>query len=276
MSTIFEHQETINDCCDLIDALISSDTDLLEVAKPHGRRGALARAALETMGVIERKSQCVWKLVVNYKNRETAREFVRAHYSSLCAEQHQNYEMLCDGLDPFVEPISEPSTAKLYADRAGSFEQFLGLCIEHAERRLPAEEVLESVELSDIPSNIFDLCVDAYEDITGPHKEIYDHENIVHRTLIESGIVSFRHGDQLVGKRYSGHPEGEAQLTKHFKACKFAPDGSEVESGFAWAVAQDERTVRGFIKKCAESAAAEMSAERLDKFHEKLSAVGCP
>lgn len=235
-------------------------------------------AALGIMGLVERNKN-VTSLVVDYPYAVDPVAFLRAHYEALRDEDNQNYEMLCDGMDPYVEPVSAPSDAKWYADRVDSFEQFVGLCFETAVKRADSDEKSEptyKVLPDPIPRNIFALCVHAYEYITGPCMEIYEPDNIAHRTLIASGIVSFFQGDQLSGSRYSGYQDGETQFNEHRKACKWAMEPYSTVNRFALSVAKDVRTTREFIRKCAEFAAKEMAEEKQEEFDKQLDEIGCP
>lgn len=224
---------------------------------------------LETMGMVERK-QGLLSAIVEYPQAGEPMTALRAHYEALNNETTQNYEMLCDGIAPYVEPAHPPSPGKWYADRADSFEMFVGLCVEKAEKNLPTEENLEVKAVAEpisVPRRIFAQCVNEYELITGPCTVTYDPGNLAHQTLIQSGIVGFSYGDQLFGKRYSGSQDGATQLNEHRKACKWAYGPGEYITSFAIGIAERSGTVREFIKKCAEAAAAAMNAERLDNFH---------
>jgi|AntRauTorcE11898_2_1112593.scaffolds.fasta_scaffold18691_1 hypothetical protein len=235
-------------------------------------------AAMEIMGVIERKEGPL-SVTVEYPDACDSIAIMRANYKSLQNEDDPNFDMACDGYETYVHEIHPPSEANYLADRVGSFEQFVGLCLEIAERRIETDEVNELIDTPDavtVPRNIFALCIDEYESIIGPHIYIYETDNIAHRTLIEAGLVSIRHSDQLVGSRYSGYPDGETQFNEHRKACRRAEEAYGWITGFAWSVAQDVRTTRDFIKKCAESVAKEMMAERQQEFNRKLDEVGCP
>ena len=91
--------------------------------------------ALELMGLFERKQDGSLSATVEYPLTDDPIAILRAHYEALRDEDNQNYEMLCDGNDPYVDPVHPPSAGKWYADRADSFEMFVGLCIDEAEKR---------------------------------------------------------------------------------------------------------------------------------------------
>lgn len=97
----------------------------------------LSYCVLEAMGMVERK-QGLLSAIVEYPQTGEPMAALRAHYQALRDEDNQNYEMLCDGFDPYVEPVHPPSPGKWYADRADSFEMFVGLCIDEAEKRTSA------------------------------------------------------------------------------------------------------------------------------------------
>lgn len=97
----------------------------------------LPYCVLEAMGMVERKDY-VLSAIVEYPEATESMAALRAHYQALQNEDNQNYEMLCDGIDPYVEPVHPPSPGKWYADRADSFEMFVGLCIDEAEKRTAA------------------------------------------------------------------------------------------------------------------------------------------
>lgn len=235
-------------------------------------------AALEIMGVVERNEGRL-SVAVEYPGACNSIAIMRANYKSLKDQDDPNFDMACDGYETYVHEIHPPSEVNYLADRVDSFEQFVGLCLEIAKRRIKTDEVNELIDTPDAvtaPRNIFALCIDEYESIIGPHIHIYETDNIAHRTLIEAGLVSIRHSDQLVGSRYSGYPDGETQFNEHRKACRRAEEPYDWITGFAWSVAQEVRTTREFIKKCAESAAKEMMTERQQEFNRKLDEVGCP
>lgn len=97
----------------------------------------LPYCVLEIMGMVERNEYRL-SAIVEYPEVGEPMAALRAHYEALKNEDTQNYEMLCDGFDPYVEPVHPPSAGKWYADRADSFEMFVGLCIDEAEKRTAA------------------------------------------------------------------------------------------------------------------------------------------
>lgn len=238
----------------------------------------LPYSVLEIMGVVERNEYRL-SAIVQYPQTDEPMAILRAHYESLKNEDNQNYEMLCDGIDPYVEPVYPPSAGKWYADRADSFEMFVGLCIEQAEKRLPTDEQIEAQEPVFVDRTIVSQCVTEYDKFVSGIRA-FDANDVAHRALLVSGIISID-GDKVKTAVFASTRNGEVfdsnqQFAEQRKALVWGIPREQAGSDLGWVIAQKAMTGHQFMKMCAEAAAAEMNAERLDRFHAKLDAVGCP
>lgn len=238
----------------------------------------LPYCVLKIMGMVERKNY-VLSAIVEYPEAGEPMAALRAHYESLKNEDTQNYEMLCDGINPYVEPVHPPSAGKWYAARADSFEMFVGLCIEQAAKSLPTNEKIEAPEPVLVERTIFDQCVAEYDKFV---KGVltFDPESVAHRALLISGIAR-TDGIEVKATVFKNHRNGEVfdtkqQFAEQRKAFMWGIPKDEACSKLGWDIAQRAKTGHQFMKMCANAAAVEMNAERLDRFHAKLDAVGCP
>ena len=221
-------------------------------------------AALEIMGLVDRK-ECSLSAIADYPYTDNPVEALRAHYDVICH---------------LIKHVHAHSSFMWYAKRADSFEQFVGLCVEEAEKRYCSEsyEFVFPESEPTIPPGIFAQCIQQYDSTISPLPSLYDDNSIVHSTLIMSGVAVVQGGKYLAVRVYDGKQEGKKQIKKHMKALRSSDYDNNSDDTMRYAIyaARSANTHREFIKKCCKAAMEDIERKRIDDFHAKLDAIGCP